>query len=120
MKSLVSTPACYSSFPPIPHMGEWGEAMIGGYHWPSGPVTEYKRLSDVLKIAENMTRLPEPEERCASGKEPSYLPPATPPRAPAVSHLCVALKRAALLKTRFRSLSTEGVHSPVLRSLTVQ
>lgn len=55
---------------------------IGGYHWPSGPVTEHKRLSDVLKISENTTRLPELEERGTSGKEPSYLPPASPPRAP--------------------------------------
>lgn len=50
---------------------------------------------------------------------PSRTPP-HPPRPPAVSHLCLALKRATLLKTRFRSLSTDGVHSPVLRSLTVQ
>lgn len=120
MGSLVSTPACHSSFPPIPHTGKGAEMMIGGYHWPSGPVREYKRLSDVLKISENMTRLPEPEERCTSGKEPSSLPPASPPRAPSVFHLCVALQRATLLETRFVSLSTDGVHSPLLRSPTVQ
>lgn len=62
MGSLVSTPACHSSFPPIPHTGKGAEMKIGGYHWPLGPVTEYKGLSDVLKISENMTRLPEPEE----------------------------------------------------------
>lgn len=62
MGSLVSTPACHSSFPPIPHTGKGAEMKIGGYHWPLGAVTEYKGLSDVLKISENMTRLPEPEE----------------------------------------------------------
>lgn len=82
MGSLVSTPACHSSFPPIPHTGKAGELEIEDYHWPSGPVTEYKRLSDVLKISENVTRLPEPEERCRTGREPSYLPPSPPAQDP--------------------------------------
>lgn len=81
--------------------------MMSGVITVSGPVTEYKRLSDVLKISENMTRLPETGERWAGGQEPSYLPPAPrwlgssrklpppPPRAPAVSHfLRVTLKCA--------------------------
>lgn len=92
MGSLVSTPACHSSFPPIPHKGKGGEMEIEGYHWPSGPVTEYKRLSDVLKISENLTRLPEPEGRCKTGRAFLSLPPLPPPRAHVVSHLCVALK----------------------------
>lgn len=61
------------SHPPPP--GKRRE-MMSGVITVSGPVTEYKRLSDVLKISENLTRLPETGERWAGGQEPSYLPPA--------------------------------------------
>lgn len=107
--------------------------MMSGVITVSGPVTEYKRLSDVLKISENMTRLPETGERWAGGQEPSYLPPAhrwlgssrklPPPPAQGPGSLAFLTRDPKMrhrLKMRFRPLSTDGVPSPGLRGLTVQ
>lgn len=61
MVGLVSSglPLFVLSHPPRGKRRE----MMSGVITVSGPVTEYKRLSDVLKISENMTRLPETGEK---------------------------------------------------------
>lgn len=125
-----------SSGPPLfilshPPRGKRRE-MMSGVITVSGPVTEYKRLSDVLKISENMTRLPETGERWADGREPSYLPPApwwlgssrklpSPAQGPgSLAFLMHGPKMRSRLKVRFRPLSIDGVPSPGPRGLTVQ
>lgn len=86
---------------------------IEGYHWASGPVTEYKRLSDVLKTSENLTRLPEPEERCTTGKEPSHLPPSLiPARGPCRLPFMRGPKMAYPAQDQIQSLSTDGIPWP--------